>query len=572
MPLIDDWLNLPSRNARLEQMPIQLAQAIAIAHEGQWRAFLRKDIRGAKVRAALMETLDLGKPLPRDMFKSLNAHLRSLDSDLDLATRPLSDWLNTICRFPQLAVAIYASYGIDGFTEWARRRQVAKAAQSAWSSVRKEQAARRCVELYGGVPSMSVLAKCKDPMLRGLQQHLGSASAIARFCADHSIKRVLTNVPAGAWRTPVHLTKLRNLYKKLCTAKGRYVCDHELSTSDRHVDAHGVVYNLELPGNTLRSYIKIHLKTSIAKLFEDLCDTGELPQSWKKQLRTFTTSDGVRLDSWSEVRWWEACKVAIQQLSLEPGMSSLDIVRHPLIGGSTYKGDFALNGIYIEVLRHPLSQIQNPTSADAISYSKKVKARQKAYAQYQLEVLWVEPAMLASSVELSRHFDELFSKATLEPMAGISVQAASINPPGHWSVKENRDLAIRAILASGKVPPGRYPAYREMDKHGFGGLTAFLNRQNKKIDKQDEAFRVQTICIGTGNNKPRAPTRAHLLEACRKHSQLLLNDQGKVTKANLASAFGFGASDFLLRVEPNLLKLLDKLLTDSQCIRGARIT
>lgn len=259
----------------------------------------------------------------------------------------------------------------------------------------------------------------------------------------------------------------------------------------------------------------------------------------------------------------------MHQLSLRQGLGNLDIVRHPLIGDSTYKGDFALNGIYVEVLRHPLSQIENPTSKDAINYAKKVNARQKAYDQYQLKVLWVEPSMLADSGQLSRHFNDLFSKATSEMVVGVSVQPASTNAPGHWFLEENRDQAIRAILSSGEVPPGRYPAYREMDRHGFGGLTAFLNRRNKEIDKQDEAFRVQVICIGTGNNKPRTPTRAHVLEACRKHSHLLLNDQGKVSKATLASVFGFGASNFLLRVEPNLLTLLDHYFTEGNTLQQA---
>ncbi|WP_085674035.1 MULTISPECIES: hypothetical protein [unclassified Pseudomonas] len=545
---------------------MQLAQAVADAHEGQWRAFMRKGARGDKVRAALMETLDLGKPLPRDMLKSLNAHLRSLDSKLDLATRPLSEWLKTICRYPQLAIAIYASYGVAGLTEWASRRQIAQAAQSPWTSEREVQAARRCVELFGGVPSTSVLAKHDDPVLRGLQQHLAKPGDLKRFCADHGIKRVLTNVPAGSWATPEGFARIRKAYRSLCSARGRFVNDFELSNNDIHLDANGEVYRLELPGNTLRHYIKAHLSMSVKKLFEDLCDKGELPQSWKIQSHTPTTADGIKLDSWSEVRWYEACRVAMHQLSLRQDLGNLNIVPHPLIGGSTYKGDFALNGIYVEVLRHPLSQIENPTSKDAINYAKKVNARQKAYDQYQLKVLWVEPSMLADSGQLSRHFNELFSKATSEMVVGVSVQPASTNAPGHWFLKENRDQAIRAILSSGEVPPGRYPAYRQMNKHGFGGLTAFLNRQNKEIDKQDEAFRVQAICIGTGNNKPRTPTRAHVLEACRKHSDQLLKDQGRVTKASLASVFGFGASNFLLRVEPNLLMLLDHYITEGNTL------
>lgn len=537
-------------------MPIQLAQAVANAHERQWRDFMREGARGDKVRAALMETLDLGKPLPRDMFKSLNAHLRSLDKKHDFATRPLSKWLNTICRYPQLAIVIYASYGVAGLTEWANRRQVAKVTQSRWTPERKALAARRCDELYGGVPSTSVLAQSNDPALRGLQQHLAKSGDLERFCTDHGLKRVFTNEPAGSWATLEGFDRIRKAYRNLCSAKGRYVNDFGLSNNDIHFYADGGVYRLELPGNTLRSYIKAHLRLSVKELFEDLCDRGELPQSWRIQSRTPTTADGIKLDSWSEVRWWEACMIAKQQLLLGQGLGNLEILPHPLIGGSVYKGDFALNGIYVEVLRHPLTQIQNPTSKDAIDYAKKVNVRQKAYDQYQLKVLWVEPAMLADSEQLSRHFNELFSLATSELVLEVNVQPASTNAPGHWFLKENRDQAIRTILSSGNVPPGRYPAYREIDKHGFGGLTAFLNRRNREIDKQDEAFRVGAICIGTGNNKPRMPTRAHVLEACRKHSHLLLNDQGNVSKASLESVFGFGAYNFLLRVEPNLLALL----------------
>lgn len=556
---IDDWLQLPSRQARLAQMPPQLSLAVDAADGAQWEKFMRK---GAdRVRTALTETLDQGKFFPREMFANLNASLRSLDKKHNLASMPAALRLNTFCAFPHIAVALYAYYGCDALDEWARRRPIAKASQAAWSPQRESAAAKRCMETYGGLPSVAVLTLSQDPALIGLAQRLVKPGTMEAFCRKHNISRALTQEPAGYWSTQEGIARVSDIYRALCIAKGRYVNDFELSNCSRHLRAEGTPYELELAGNTLRAYIKLHVGSSVAELFKSLCKNSKLPPRWVNQLRTPTTADGTQLDSWSEVRWWEASKVALKQLPADHGLLNLEIIPHPLIGLSGYKSDFALNGVYVEVLRHPLSQIENPEGRDATLYAKKVKVRQEVYREYQLEVLWVEPEMLCSSIELSQHFCELFTKAGAVSVGSIHVEAASDYATGHWFVEENRDNAVKQMLDSGQIAPGRYPAYREMSRLGFGGLTAFLNRSNKDIDKQNEALRVKAICIGTGANKPRLPTKEHVLAVCQKHRQQLLNGDQQVTPASLESVFGFGASAFLNRVEPDFLDVMTKALT-----------
>ncbi|WP_322069138.1 hypothetical protein [Paraburkholderia bannensis] len=557
---LDDWLSLPSAQERIEAMHPHLRDAVRNAHRGRWSTYDGRTDNKNAIRAALSDVLASGARPAKDVLTLMNASIRAKDKGLKLSNQSIENIAATLAELPHYAVVLYAKYGCDALRVWQRDRLASGETQARWDDARELAAVQSLKELYSGVPSVGVLQQSGVPALRGLAQRLHKRGAMQLFAKKHGLDRALKNVPVGLWGTEEQKTLLSDSYAELCRSKGRYVPNYELSSAIASVPC---TDGSTFAGNTLRVYIRQHLGVSVQQLFESLCQSGVLPKEWKSQVKIAISSDGTMLDSWTEVRWWEACRSAIGQLPAGKQFDQSDIAIHPRIGTSKLKGDFALNHVFVEVLRHSFASIECPQTADATAYAEKLANRIKAYGKQKIRYFLVEPAMLADAERLSQHFKQWFSAALGRAVRKLHVQTASEYPPGYWHVDDHRDVAIYKVIDAHGGPPGRYPPFRAIIDCGFGGLEAFLRKTGTRPDRQTEAVRVSALVFPYADKSPRLPTEDELLAVCRFHAPSLLNADDEVTPQTLKATFGENALDFLKDVQVDICGFLTGALREA---------
>ncbi len=564
LALVEDWLKLETMNNRVQSMPIAVSQAVLAAHEGGWKNYRGKS--GTKDLAinAFHDALEDGKAMPEPVVKTMLASMRSFEKKNGGQLDEVN--IEKILRLhPHYAVFLYSQYGVDAISERVRRRRQAKETQSEWSEERENRAAEKCRSVWDGLPPTRVLQEymdaTNDSCLYGLLSKLVGQEATNAFAEKHKLKRIRHRVVDGTWDTAEGKSELRNIYRRICCQFGRYVGDHELSQRAQIIlAANGVADPEEVSGNSLRSYIRKYLDSSIKELFLDLCSTNELPEKWKKQAKTPTTNGGRTLDSYSEVWWLEAALQAQTQLPDGHACKKLAIIDHPLIGLGERKSDFLVGEIYVEVLRHPLEKILHPVKEDEKNYAKKFNERQEEYKKYSRTYLTIEPREFSDEEKLSAHFSKLFTLAGGVETTGLTVRTSAGKSPGYWFESRHRDEAIMDVIKTSAGAPGRYPAFRQILKY-HGGLEAYLHLHGGPCsDRQVEALRVNTLCVASGGNHVRLPTQKELLQVAGAHLGTLLEENGMVTKASLKQTFGRGAFRFLSNIRPDICEYLSRKL------------
>jgi hypothetical protein len=540
------WLELPSREDRLAAMPHRLASAVRDADDAGWSGYRRSN---PQMVVALSQCLADGMPLPRPLSASLKATLRAGDKLHFLSAGSSKELVNFLCRFPHVAVHLFATLGRGAVDRWPSRRKLAQQTQRRWTDEREKATAGLCREVFFGVPGLSDLYSSDDPELRALGQYLGSKARADRFAERHGLMRLLRKRENGSWTGKQSVKILRDVYRSLCLQQGRFVPDSQLSEIScvPLPSSHDGKSSGTLAGNSLRALLRRCTGVSVRQTFLELCETGELPRVWKRQAITPTTSSGVELDSWSEVRWWEGFEASKRQLPDEHPARRSAPVKHPMIGASGLTGDAAVGGVFIEVLRHSLAALASGHSRDAQNYAKKLGRRREAYKQEGIDCLYVEPQTLANAEGLSRHYSELFERVGGRS-ADVAVVPSSLMPPGHWYDLEKRIEGIREVITASGGSPGAVPPLRVLVKHGKGGLEAYLHRYNGAPRVQTELAQAGLLFVRARRIRAVPTTAAHVAAAVTFHRKILLDERSRVQRGAVEKVFGPHALAFLEHV------------------------
>lgn len=531
MTINDNWLKLESYDARLECLPKRSIQAIEKAIESNWG---NTKIRGEEVKRALTNAVMYGTPILDDISKKLASTLRS-----KAKKQKLTQLKNDIEVLPHLVVYLYSRYGRNAINIYIKKRPLNQASQSRWNEARRENAAGLCSIIYGGLPSYNVMRASEYREIRALAEHLNTGHRVLdNFADEYSLDRSLKKGGNGCWVTEKGKGAIRRTYIELCKQKGRYVPDSEMVTISDTCTIDGRAYKY----SSLRAMIKKGYG-SVINLFELIISDKILSDSWRHQIKSPTAGDGQRLDSWSEVWWYETLKKFISHHHHDH--LSITIECHPKIGSSNFRSDFLIGRkVYIEVLRHPLSSIELPTKKDEIKYASQYRARKEVYTNEDLCLINVEPQHLSNKDWLEQHFNDIVSQVTKGTTPKISfVEVACSHYPGYWFIEENRNNAVQDTkkIAVGLHNCGKFPSQRQFISAGHGGLISYYKNQ-KKVDWQTEAVKHYyffTGCFTKKNGEPRMPTKEECIRVLYHHcGNLLLANVGQFSRKELLVIFG----------------------------------
>jgi lambda repressor-like predicted transcriptional regulator len=486
-----EWRELPSYEDRLAHLPKFVREKIRDAQKVSWKPPCSK--LSDPQRNAIFQTLEHGVTFSVPIGKTLMASVRSTfnkaNNEIDL------EMLS-----PLHVVILFSKYGFNPLEKYKAKRVDAQLTQSPWTADRENAAAERLRQLYGGMPSHGVLAA--EPDFSALASYLWRKGKLEEFCKRHCLKRAIAQLPPRYENDEACRKHIEETYLKIINEFGRYVSNNCLSRYVTDVE-HGI------SGNTLRAWIKKAFG-SVEQLFIKLTEDGLVKKSWLYQINQCVSSDGRCMDSFQEVRFYEVFKRFLIDQTYEGPEIKIEL--QPFVPGSKLRADFLLGGtVFVEVLRHNLSELETPVRDDACKYQRSLGVRLNAFEDAGIKPFLIEPKILTDGPELLTMMGEIVQSIQSDFNPDESVyQISGVKASGTWYRSENRDAAISKILEEREpnLPFYAYPTHEEIKKH-YGGLLAWLKLHKRKgeLDLQAEALRIGLVASDIPNRRSASPLR-----------------------------------------------------------------
>ena len=177
-----------------------------------------------------------------------------------------------------------------------------------------------------------------------------------------------------------------------------------------------------------------------------------------------TAADGTRLDSWSEVVTYNALRVALPDVRIQP---------HVILPGEMKRStDFVIDGrIHVEVLRIACAAMVTPTSKPRAKYARQWAAKSALYQALGIDPVLVEPADIHDTARLAARIAEIAVRLQRDPPpAPQSGGGGCTRAKGTWSF-EALCQAVEEVASDGAMP-----TFAALSKAGYGHACELLKQ------------------------------------------------------------------------------------------------
>ena len=176
-----------------------------------------------------------------------------------------------------------------------------------------------------------------------------------------------------------------------------------------------------------------------------------------------TAADGTRLDSWSEVVAYNALRVAMPDVRIQP---------HVILPGETKRStDLVIDDrVHVEVLRIACADMAAPTSKPRAKYARQWAAKTARYKALGIDPVLVKPADVHDPARLAARIGEIAVRLQRDPPPAPQLTGGSgARAKGSWTF-EALCQAV-AEVASG----GTMPTFKALSKAGYGHAASCLS-------------------------------------------------------------------------------------------------
>ena len=178
-----------------------------------------------------------------------------------------------------------------------------------------------------------------------------------------------------------------------------------------------------------------------------------------------TAADGTKLDSWSEVVVFNALRVALPDVRIQP---------HVILPGETKRStDLVIDDrVHVEVLRIACADMAAPTSKPRAKYARQWAAKTAHYQALGIDPVLVEPADVHDPARLAARIGEIAARLQRDPPPAPqpSGGGGGVRAKGSWTF----EALCQAVdeVASG----GTMPTFAALSKAGYGHACELLKQ------------------------------------------------------------------------------------------------
>ncbi len=177
-----------------------------------------------------------------------------------------------------------------------------------------------------------------------------------------------------------------------------------------------------------------------------------------------TAADGTRLDSWSEVVVYNALRIAMPDVRIQP---------HVILPSETKRStDFVIDGrVHVEVLRIACAAMVTPTSKPRAKYARQWAAKSSQYQALGIAPLLVEPADIHDKARLTARIAEIAIRLRREaPPLPQPSSGGCTRAKGTWTF-EFLCQVIEEVACGGAIP-----TFTALAKAGYGHACELLKQ------------------------------------------------------------------------------------------------